>query len=132
MTEPQAYIEVAERSLEAADGALGKGIQEKAAFLAYHAFESTGGAFCRSRGMNYPAGHKRKINTFISAVRKEHFAKQAIHLAIAYNSLRNALLYPLPIGNGQVRRPLEVITEAQTVRLIGRTESLVSRVRPEI
>lgn len=82
MTEAEAYIEVAERALLAAEGALNKLIQEKGAFLAYHAFECTGGAFCRSRGTLYPQKHRAKINTFVSAAKKEKYGKAVSRLAI--------------------------------------------------
>lgn len=132
MTEAQAYIEVAERALLAAEGALLKGIQEKAAFLGYHAFESTGGAFCKSRGMQYPRGHHGKINAFNAAARLERYRNLVAALATAYGSLRNLVLYPLPLQNGQVQRPRNVITVAQVRRFLGMTTSLVAKVKPNV
>jgi hypothetical protein len=132
MTEAQIYIEVAERALTAADGALQKNVQEKASFLGYHAFESTGGAFCKSRGVPFPPGHRKKIATFTAAVRRERFGRTVAELAISYGSLRNPLLYPIPLQNGTIQRPQDVITTGQARRLLGRTKALLVRVKPGV
>jgi hypothetical protein len=129
MTEAQVYIEVAEPAVEAGEAALERAIQEKAGFMAYHAFESAGGAFCRSRGTNYPRAHAAKINVLAQAVRRERFAQHVVRLAIELRSLRNLLLYPRALQNGQVERPRSVITEAQARRLLGRVDSLVERIK---
>lgn len=132
MTESKAYIEVAERSLEAAAGALDRNIHEKAGFLTYHAFESTGGAYCRSRGVPYPMGHVAKLNTFKSSARREKYGRSAAELAIVFGSLRNLTLYPHALQNGEIRLPRNTITPAQVTRLMGRTRTLVSRVKPDV
>jgi hypothetical protein len=132
VTEAEAYIEVAERALIAADGALLGGIQEKASFLGYHAFESTGGAFCHSRSVPFPRGHRKKITTFTAAVLRERFGRTVAELAIAYGSLRNPLLYPFALQNGGIQRPQDVITTAQANRLLGRTKALLVRVKPNV
>lgn len=132
MTESEAYVEVAERALNAAKGALEKGIHEKAGFLGYHAFESTGGAFCSSRGIPVPRSHKAKITTFVAAARNERSGRTIAKLAIAYGSLRNPLLYPKPLQNGTMQRPQEFITPAQTTRLLGRTKALLEDIKPGI
>jgi hypothetical protein len=129
MTQAEAYIEVAERAVEAAEAALDRAIQEKAGFLAYHAFESSGGAFCHSRGVPYPIAHGAKINVFAQAARMERFAQHVARLAIELRSLRNLLLYPRALQNGQIERPRSVITEAQARRLLGRVDTLVQRVK---
>ena len=124
-----AYIEVAERSLEAAGAALDSGVHENATFLAYHSLESAGGAFCVSRGVSYPRGHRQKLKTFVAASRRERFGRQAVQLAIELGSLRNLLLYPEALQNGSIRRPPEVLTPTQSRRLIGRTGALAARVK---
>lgn len=128
MTEAEAYIEVAERTLIAAEGALQRSIQAKGGFLAYHAFESAGGAFCRSRGISYPRGHTSKVNAFVRSVQREKFAKHVAELAIALGSLRNPSLYPESQQNGHVLVPRQVLTLAQAERLAGRVRALVKRI----
>lgn len=129
MTLAEAYIEVAERAILAAEGALRKAVQEKAGFLAYHAFESSGGAFCVSRGVPYPKRHAKKLNVFSQAVRRERFARQVAQLAIELLSMRELLLYPRPLQNGRIECPKGVITAGQAQRLLGRVNTLVGRIR---
>ena len=76
--------------------------------------------------------HAAKINVFTQAVRMERFAQHVAKLAIELRSLRNLLLYPRALQNGQVERPRFVITEAQAKRLLGRVDSLVQRVKAVI
>jgi hypothetical protein len=128
-THAQAYVRVAERSLAAAQAALTSAVQEKAAFLGYHGFESIGGAFCTSRGISYPRGHGSKVNVFRNAAKFEKFAKQVTRLAIEVASLRNRCLYPFPTGGGIVELPENVITPAQVKRLLGRVDTLVKRIK---
>ena len=132
MSEAKAYLEIAERALSAAAGVFTKGVHEKATFLGYHAFESIGGAFCRSRGIAYPLGHKSKISRFAHEARHERYAIQVAKLAISYGSLRNMVLYPAVLAGGTVQVPKNVISDAQARRLIGRTDSLVKRVKPDV
>ena len=91
------YHRVATRSLDACDGTLTTGVQEKAAFLAYHAFESAGCALAGHMGL--PVGpriaHAKKIKHFTDAAKalgKEH---SVAALAITMSSLRNSFLYPI-------------------------------------
>lgn len=132
MSEAKAYVEVAERSLSASEGALSKNIHEKATFLGYHAFESIGGAFCTHRGVAYPRGHGGKITKFVHESRHERYAQQVAQLAIAYGSLRNAVLYPAVTASGLVTEPKNVISDAQARRLLGRTETLVQKIKPSV
>jgi hypothetical protein len=124
----RAYIDEAERSLRSADVTLNAAIQEKAAFLGYHAFESCGGAFCASRGVPYPRRHPAKLNTFKNAARLEREARRIAQLAIELGSLRNLCLYPEARQDGTVRRTSEAITPVQAARLLGRIRSLSSRI----
>jgi len=132
LSQAKAYIEVAERSLFASEGALIKGIHEKATFLGYHAFESAGGAFCTHRGVAYPRGHGGKIAKFVNESRRERYALHVAQLAIAYGSLRNAVLYPAVSAGGSIIEPKNVISNAQARRLIGRTETLVRKIKPGV
>lgn len=128
MSVDDAYVEVAERALLAADGAQSNSVHEKATFMGYHAFESIGGAYCTNRGHRFPRSHPGKVREFVTKSARERFALQAAELAIAYGSLRNSVLYPAEV-NGHVNRPKDVISSAQAVRLIGRTKALVDKVK---
>ncbi len=127
----RAYFEVAERALLAADGAQNNAVHEKASFMGYHAFESVGGAFCTKRGKSYPRDHAKKIRMFVQQTKREPYARHVVHLAIAYGSLRNAVLYP-SLLHGRVTEPKSVISNTQAKRLIGVTKSLVGKIGPTI
>ena len=130
---PAAFLRIAERSLLGADAAIARAIQEKGGFLAYHAFESTGGALCVSRGVKFhPASHHQKIQRFVAAARKERFGIAVAQLASEMASLRNALLYPKPLQDGSIRMPEGVITASQASRLVGRVRTLGARVKDEV
>ena len=132
MTVAKGYVEVAERALLASNAALQKSIHEKAAFLSYHAFESIGGAFCAHRGVTYPRGHSNKIGRFVTESKKEKFSGLVGYLAITYGSLRNALLYPALVPGGSVILPKSVLSASQADRLIGQTDSLVKKIKPNV
>jgi hypothetical protein len=132
MAEAKAYLAVAERALLASDGALANGVHEKATFLGYHAFESLGGAFCARKGAHYPLGHASKLKKFVSESKHKSYAVHVAQLAISFGSLRNAVLYPAVAPNGTVIEPKNVISESQARRLIGRTESLLKKVKPNV
>ena len=131
MTLSDVYLEVAERALMAADAALAETVQEKAAFLGYHAFESTGGAFCAARGVQYPLNHASKLNVFKAAARAEKYARAVAELAIAAGWLETCCL-PQVLGGGTVKRPRQVITEPQARRLLGRVRALTTRVKASL
>lgn len=126
---PQSYLRVAHRSLAAADAAIAHNIQEKAGFLAYHAFESTGGALCSSRGVTYhPASHLKKMHRFVATAGPERFGAAVAQVAAEVASLRNALLYPRVLQNGYIGMPEDVLTNTQATRLVGRVRALEARV----
>jgi hypothetical protein len=128
----EAFFRVADRSLDAAEAAADKSVQEKAGFLAYHSFESCGGAFCNARGIHFhPASHLNKVRNFIQGARKETFAREAAQLAAEVSSLRNAFLYPKPL-HGAIHMPEDTITVAQARRLIGRLRTLASRMKVSV
>jgi hypothetical protein len=130
MDEAQVYLEIAERALSAATGALEKCIHEKAAFLGYHAFEPIGGAFCRRRGGLYPGAHKKKLSRFVHDTKRERYSGHVATLAVEYASLRNLLLYPAMTASGIIKAPKDALSKAQAERLIGRTVTLIKKVRP--
>jgi hypothetical protein len=128
----EAFFRVADRSLDAADALAAQQIQEKAGFLAYHGFESCGGAFCHARGIAFhPASHPEKIRRFINGAIRERYALQAAQLAAEVASLRNAFLYP-EAKTGIIRMPEDTITVAQVRRLTARLRRLAQRVRASV
>ena len=124
----EAYLEVAERSLKAAQATIQAHLHEKAAFMAYHAFESAGGAFCAARGVAYPVSHEKKLNVFKASARLERFGLQVAELSVLVASLRNRCLYPTVTGSGEVHTPQSQLTAAEARRLLGRVRALVDRV----
>lgn len=128
----QGFLRVAERALNAAEAAMKDidAVHEKAGFLAYHAFESAGGAYCSSRSVAYhPASHPQKISRFVNACKQERFALQVAALAIEVASLRNLLLYPKLLNSGAVCLPENLITKEQAKRLLPRIRRLTEKVR---
>jgi hypothetical protein len=125
----RAYLRIASRALDAADAAADAGVQEKCGFLSYHAFESTGGAYCASRGVQYhPASHRQKIERFVHQAKGEQFAASVAQLAIEVSSLRNRLLYPVAYPDGSADVPENRISAAKAKRLAGRVRALTGRV----
>ncbi len=123
------YQRVAERSLSACDGTLGANIQEKAAFLAYHAFESTGCALASH--MCLPVGahiaHAKKIKHFTDAARAFGNEKAVAALAVTLTGLRNSFLYPVENpATGVHDLPETKITVAQARELRKRVGGVVS------
>jgi len=127
-----AYLEIAERSIKSGEASLNAGIHEKAGFLLYHAFESSGGAYCSSKGETYPYSHQKKINMFVSSSRGERYSIHASQLAVELKSLRNLLLYPDETPHGHISLPKNQITPDQTKRLLGRVSSLIKRIKLQI
>ena len=125
-----AYLEITERSLEAAEAALAASIQEKAAFLSYHAFESLGGAWVTSRGNNYPRGHAAKLLSFANSVPQRH-RHSVGRLVIALSSLRNLMLYP-DLSTGSVVRPQAQISISAARDQIKRVRGLLNKMRKSI
>lgn len=123
-----AYLKIAGRALDAAAACSDARVHEKAGFLAYHGFESAGGAYCEHHGTTYPKSHKRKVQEFVAAVKRERFGKAVAQLAIELASVRNLLLYPRVRPDGSVCLPEDVITAAQARRLVGRLRALVGQV----
>jgi len=122
------YHRVAVRSLEACDGTLTANIQEKAAFLAYHAFESAGCALAGHMGL--PVGpriaHAKKIKHFTDAARALGKERAVAALAITLSSLRNSFLYPIENNTtGTYELPESKISAAQAKDLRKRVGGIV-------
>ena len=124
-----AYLEVCDRSLEAADASSSAGVHEKACFLTYHAFESVGGALAASKGVKYPNSHQRKINQFVRLAKATPHAHAIAGLAIALSSLRNLALYPREQPDGSAAPPSSAISKSIASKLLKQVRGLVPRVR---
>ena len=105
MNEKEIYIDLAQRAISAGAAATDKSAHEYGGFLAYHAFESTGGALCKSRGIIYPRSHNRKINTFVCHAYRFGIGHQVAAAAIRIASIRNDCLYPIPQPDGSHIHP---------------------------
>ncbi len=129
------YQRVARRSLEASQASLNAGIQEKSAFLSYHAFESTGCAL--SIVARLPVGprvpHNVKIRNFTLAAHRLGKGHMVAGVAVSLSSIRNSLLYPIRDSvSHAVTRPENAITRAQAQRFIARVNGVVNWVDTEI
>ncbi|MCI0559020.1 MAG: hypothetical protein MN733_11030 [Nitrososphaera sp.] len=129
------YQRVARRSLDASAAALNARIQEKSAFLSYHAFESTGCALSVVAGLPVGprVGHNDKIRNFTIAARRRGHGDTVAGVAVSLAGIRNSLLYPVQdLAMGIVRRPEDAITEAQARRLNARVRGVVNWVDTQI
>jgi hypothetical protein len=131
------YLRVAERSLQAGSAALSAKVQEKAAFLCYHAFESSGCAFSahKGRAIGREVSHDKKLNIFTNEIRvfrnhprktyRDHYYL-ALNLSIKLRSLRNDCLYPIENPTTKVFvRPETAISEAQAQELLRQVKQVV-------
>ncbi|MEC9487441.1 MAG: hypothetical protein UMU76_08065 [Prosthecochloris sp.] len=95
MDEKQAYLRVAERSIDASDELVKKDHQEASAFFSYHAFESLGGAVCSHVGLRYSLSHRAKISQFLAAAKTIGIKHGVKRVSIIMASIdRNMCLYP--------------------------------------
>jgi len=135
MTLIHSYQHIAHRSLTASDALLNNSIQEKATFMTYHAFESTGCAL--SLSCNLPVGsgvkHGVKIKHFKKAARRLGNGKVVDTLAIELRSLRNDLLYPKIDSKKQtITMPENVINLTDAKTLKKRVQGIVNWVDTKI
>ncbi len=132
MNPKDAYLQIANRSLDAADASLNAGVQEAAGFNTYHAFESLGGAVCYVRGRHYPRSHIKKMNQFVAASSRFAFRFSVGHLVITLSSLRNDCLYPKEQSDGSMEIPENVISSADARDLINRVRGILGRIIRQI
>ncbi|MCN4145167.1 MAG: hypothetical protein LC437_09170 [Thiohalomonas sp.] len=90
------YQRVAHRAIKASNDS--RKIQEKSAFLSYHAFESTGCALADHAGLDVGSNvkHHQKIQNFKNAARQHcdnNDAQKIANLIVTLNNLRNKFLY---------------------------------------
>ncbi len=129
------YQRIAERSLSACDATITANIQEKAAFLAYHAFESTGCALSVHMGKRVgpTVSHIIKIKNFKDAASALGNGKAVAALAVNIGSLRNSFLYPIiDRSTGRYVLPESKITIAQAKELRKRVRGLMKWVGKSI
>lgn len=128
MDEKDIYIDPARRALSAGDAAVHNSAHEYGGFLAYHAFESTGGALCRSHGVVYPRNHNRKINAFVAKANRHRIGRQVAAAAIRIASIRNECLYPVLQPGGSHTHPKDSISATAVRSLLQRTRGIVGMV----
>jgi hypothetical protein len=126
------YAETALRAIEAAEASLARNIHELAAFCAYHAFESAGGALCHSHHGQYPAAHRSKLNEFKKAAKGRPYGRGVSYLCIKLSSIRNLLLYPQLSPTGSVTAPKDLLTLRQVRELVKRVKGTVRRVARDL
>ena len=128
MDEKDIYIDLAERAIDAADASIDNAAHEYGGFLAYHAFESSGGALCKSRGVYYPRPHNRKINSFVIQANRSGIGHQVAGAAIRIASIRNECLYPIPQPDGSHRHPKNNLSATIVKMMVRRAKGIVRAV----
>jgi hypothetical protein len=128
------YIRIAERATLAANAALSAGAQEKAGFLAYHAFESSGGALGTHLGysMGKAVSHNLKLKRFQEAAKKVGLSKRVALLAVRLGGMRNLFLYPHVLPDGSIIAPEDQITAAKAKELVKEVVNLVNLVKANL
>jgi hypothetical protein len=127
MPRPDQYARIAERYATAADRSL-PDIQEAGGFCAYHAFESIGGAWIRRCGHQVPRSHVRKLNLFVRLSSNMNFGPDVATNAALLNSLRNQMLYPVPVGQGAYLLPEVTISPPQAADRLRRVQGIIQQV----
>ena len=128
------FIRVAERSTAAGDAALSAGTHEKASFLAYHAFESSGSALGVHVGldMGTTVSHPTKIKRFQHAAKQVGLSKQVALLAVRLAPMRNRFLYPEQLPDGTIIAPEDQITPAKAAQLVKEVKHMVQAVKSKL
>ena len=117
------YQRIAERSLLACNALIDVGIHEKATFLVYHAFESTGCALASNYGLKVGVGisHRDKLDKFKESTqisKNTDLVNGFLKVAVDLESLRNKVLYPKINRYGHIiKMPEEQVTLAQVKNL---------------
>ncbi len=125
---------MAERAAAAGDAALNAGTHEKAGFLAYHAFESSGAALGVHVGldMGKTVGHATKIKRFQHAAKQVGLSKQVALLAVRLAPMRNKFLYPEELPDGTIVAPEDQITPAKAGQLLKEIKHMVQAVKGKL
>ncbi len=125
------FIRIAERSTDGATSALSGGVHEKAAFLSYHAFESSGAALGTHVGldMGRTVSHPTKLKRFQHAAKKVGIAKQVALLTVKLAPMRNRFLYPDLLPDGTITLPEDQITPTKAAQLLREVKFVVGLVK---
>jgi len=129
------YQRVARRSLTASSAVLTANIQEKSAFLSYHALESTGTALSIHHNLPYGmgVGHNRKITLFMNVARRHRSNAQVLRACVEMVNLRNLYLYPIENHpTHTVILPENALSIPEARSLLRRVEYVVNWVDPKI
>jgi len=128
------FIRVAERATDAGDAALAAGTHEKASFLAYHAFESSGSALGSHMGldMGRSVTHPTKIKRFQHAAKQVGLGKSVALLAVRLAPMRNRFLYPEELPDGTIVSPEDQITSAKAAQLLKEVKHMVQAVKAKL
>ncbi|HEX9868381.1 MAG TPA: HEPN domain-containing protein [Candidatus Tectomicrobia bacterium] len=127
-------IRIAERAVDAARGALATGVQEKAGFLSYHAFESSGSALGTHIGLDMGKNvtHAVKLKRFQHAARVVGASRKIALLAVRLAPMRNRFLYPEVLPDGTIVAPEAQITHAKATQLLKEVEHVVNVVKSRL
>jgi len=112
------YLQIAKRSLKASNDA--RKVQEKSAFLSYHAFESAGCALSDHSGLGVGpnVSHYQKIQRLQQAATNLCTSSTQTKIAstsVLLHNLRNRLLYPsYDSSSGTYSRPESILTQSQS------------------
>jgi hypothetical protein len=128
------FIRVAERATISADAAFAAGTHEKASFLAYHAFESSGSALGVHMGldMGKTVSHATKLKRFTHAAKSAGMSKQVALLSVRLAPMRNRFLYPEQLPDGSIVLPEDQITPAKALQLLKEVKYVVGTVKANI
>jgi hypothetical protein len=128
------FIHVAKRATVAAQSALNVGTHEKAGFLAYHAFESSGCALGVHTGldMGKTVSHSVKLKRFLHAAKSVGMGKEVALLCVRLAPMRNRFLYPEILPDGTIKLPEAQITAAKAKQLLKEVSHIVNRVSTKI
>ncbi len=125
---------MADRATDAGDAALAAGTHEKASFLAYHAFESSGSALGAHFGLDMGkyVTHITKIKRFKHAAKQVGMGKEVALLAVRLAPMRNRFLYPEKLLDGTVVSPEDQITPAKAAQLLKEVRHMVKDVKAKL
>jgi len=132
MNEKEAYLKIAERTLDSSEKLINEGLQETSGFYTYHAFESLGGALCAHFNREYPQGHDKKINQFIATSSKvdNQFKRAVSEVATILQSFgRNNFLYPDRQPNGSIQLPQDKLTKTDAQDMLRRVKGIRNRLK---
>jgi len=128
------FINIAERSITAGAAALQVGAHEKASFLAYHAFESSGSALGSHIGLDMGklVGHATKIKRFQHAAKLVGLGQKIALLAVRLAPMRNRFLYPEELLDGTVVSPEDQISPSKAAQLLREVQRAVNDVKAKL